>query len=140
MQSTAPYTPSLLGFSVDDNLDTVINWGLGADSTAYLARMLTDPAAHGIDLNRTVVLYMATDSEWPETRLLVDIGKSSYQNLRNARSEFLRQLFGLTDTWWSSRGRCHLSRRTAAARPQTTIGAVPGVCRRRTAQQQGRPG
>ncbi|WP_406469842.1 hypothetical protein [Streptomyces sp. NBC_01615] len=34
--------------------------------------MLTDPDAHGIDLKRTAVLYMATGSEWPETRLLVE--------------------------------------------------------------------
>jgi hypothetical protein len=81
------YTPSLPGLSTTDDLDTVINWGLGADSTAYLARMLTDPAAHGIDLERTAVLYMATGSEWPETRLLVDIGKCGYQNLRNARGQ-----------------------------------------------------
>ncbi|GHE34769.1 hypothetical protein [Streptomyces capitiformicae] len=66
------YTPSLPGLSTTDDLDTVINWGLGADSTAYLARMLTDPAAHGIDLERTAVLYMATGSEWPETRLLCE--------------------------------------------------------------------
>ncbi|MET9122184.1 hypothetical protein [Streptomyces sp. NPDC004528] len=68
------YAPALPGLTTADNdsLDTVINWGLGADSTAYLARMLTDPAAHGIDLDRTAVLYMATGSEWPETRLLVE--------------------------------------------------------------------
>ncbi|MCX5251928.1 hypothetical protein OG895_43560 [Streptomyces sp. NBC_00201] len=66
------YTLSLPGLSSADDLDTVINWGLGADSTAYLARMLTDPDAHGIDLERTAVLYMATGSEWPETRLLVE--------------------------------------------------------------------
>ncbi|GAB1331777.1 hypothetical protein [Streptomyces sennicomposti] len=71
MPSTA-FTPSLPGLAADDELDTVINWGLGADSTAYLARMLTDPAAHGIDLARTAVLYMATGSEWPETRLLCE--------------------------------------------------------------------
>ncbi|MFD7282966.1 hypothetical protein ACFV80_39740 [Streptomyces sp. NPDC059862] len=35
--------------------------------------MLTDPAAHGIDLERTAVLYMATGSEWPETRLPCDV-------------------------------------------------------------------
>ncbi|MGW5136779.1 hypothetical protein [Streptomyces sp. NPDC004135] len=68
----AVHTPPLPGLSRDEEVDTVINWGLGADSTAYLARMLTDPAAHGIDLERTVVLYMATGSEWPETRLLVE--------------------------------------------------------------------
>ncbi|MFF8717547.1 hypothetical protein ACF07T_40045 [Streptomyces sp. NPDC015184] len=34
--------------------------------------MLTDPAAYGIDLDRTAVLYMATGSKWPETRLLVE--------------------------------------------------------------------
>jgi hypothetical protein len=72
MPTATAYTPPLLGFTADDDLDTVINWGLGSDSTAYIARMLTDPAAHGIDLDRTVVLYMATGSEWPETRLLVD--------------------------------------------------------------------
>ncbi|MGW7719816.1 hypothetical protein ACWGKK_36735 [Streptomyces chartreusis] len=82
MPSTA-YTPSLPGLTTTDDLDTVINWGLGADSTAYLAEMLTDPAAYGIDLERTVVLHMATGSEWPETRLLVDIGKSGYWDLRN---------------------------------------------------------
>ncbi|OIJ99017.1 hypothetical protein BIV25_10955 [Streptomyces sp. MUSC 14] len=56
------YTPSLPGLSTTDSLDTIVNWGLGADSTACLARMLTDPAAHGIDLERTAVLYMATGS------------------------------------------------------------------------------
>ncbi|WP_069769428.1 hypothetical protein [Streptomyces sp. LUP30] len=56
------YTPSLPGLSTTDDLDTVNNWGLGADSTAYLARMLTDPDAHGTDLKRTAVLYMATGS------------------------------------------------------------------------------
>ncbi|GGP80802.1 hypothetical protein [Streptomyces melanogenes] len=71
MPNTA-YSLFLPGLTTDDDLDTVINWGLGADSTAYLARMLTDPAAHGIDLQRTAVLYMATGSEWPETRLLVE--------------------------------------------------------------------
>ncbi|MEU0228222.1 hypothetical protein ABZ177_28285 [Streptomyces sp. NPDC006284] len=55
MNHTA-YTPSLPGLSTTDGLDTVINWGLGADSTAYLARMLTAPAAYGIDLDRTAVL------------------------------------------------------------------------------------
>ncbi|MEU6511032.1 hypothetical protein [Streptomyces sp. NPDC046942] len=67
------YTSALPGLTADDDdLDTVINWGLGADSTAYLARALTDPAAYGIDLERTVVLYVATGSEWSETRLLVE--------------------------------------------------------------------
>ncbi|USQ85895.1 hypothetical protein NFX46_20460 [Streptomyces phaeoluteigriseus] len=70
--SAAAYTPSLPGLSTADEVATVINWGLGADSTAYLARILTDPAAHGIDLERTAVLYMATGSEWPETRMLVE--------------------------------------------------------------------
>lgn len=46
------YTPPLPGLTANDDLDTVINRGLGADSTAYLAKMLTDPAAHGIDLER----------------------------------------------------------------------------------------
>ncbi|WP_328499614.1 hypothetical protein OG828_49240 [Streptomyces sp. NBC_00457] len=72
------YTPPLPGLSSDDNLDTVINWGAGADSTAYITKMLTAPEAHGIDLDRTAVLYMAAGSEWPETRLLADIGNPGY--------------------------------------------------------------
>lgn len=39
MASTT-YTPSLPDFPADDDRDTVINWGLGADSTAYLVRRL----------------------------------------------------------------------------------------------------
>lgn len=66
------YTLALPGLTATDDIDTVINWGLGADSTAYLAKMLADPAGHDIDLDRTVVLYMATGSEWPETRLLAE--------------------------------------------------------------------
>ncbi|MZE80918.1 hypothetical protein GTY57_29405 [Streptomyces sp. SID5475] len=44
-----------------------INWGLGLDSSSYLAKMLENPAAHGVDLQRTVVLHMATGDEWPDT-------------------------------------------------------------------------
>ncbi|MFD9791327.1 hypothetical protein ACFWXK_10280 [Streptomyces sp. NPDC059070] len=65
-------SPQLSLFGPEPDLDVVINWGLGVDSSAYLARMLTAPASHGIDLERTAVLYMATGSEWPETRLLVE--------------------------------------------------------------------
>ncbi|MET8030938.1 hypothetical protein [Streptomyces avermitilis] len=83
MPARTAYTLALPGLTATDEIGTAINWGLRADSTAYLAKMLTDPAGHGIDLDRTVVLYMATGSEWPETRLLVDIGKSGYHNLRN---------------------------------------------------------
>ncbi len=64
--SRTTYTPSLPGLTADDGLDTVINWGAGADSSAYLAKMLTAPERYGIDLDRTAVLYMATGSEWPE--------------------------------------------------------------------------
>ncbi|MFI6055956.1 hypothetical protein ACIBCO_38520 [Streptomyces violascens] len=74
MSRTAP-SPQLSLFGPapsDAEVDAVINWGLGCDSTAYVARMLTAPTAYGIDLERTVVLYMATGSEWPETRLLVE--------------------------------------------------------------------
>nr|WP_107905362.1 hypothetical protein [Streptomyces chartreusis] len=96
MPSTA-YTPSLPGLTTTDDLDTVINWGLGADSTAYLAEILTDPAAYGIDLERTVVLHMATGSEWPETRLLVEefmlplLREHSVRLVQLARNGHLRQ-------------------------------------------------
>jgi hypothetical protein len=82
--SAHAYTPSLPGLSTTDEVDTVISWGLGADSTACLARILTDPAAYGIDLGRTVVLYVAISSEAPETRMLVDVSKPGYQKLLNA--------------------------------------------------------
>ncbi|MFK0047986.1 hypothetical protein ACIQU4_28635 [Streptomyces sp. NPDC090741] len=48
-------------------VDYVINWGRGVDSTAYLVAMLDDPAAHGVDLERTCVITMATGDEWPDS-------------------------------------------------------------------------
>ncbi|MCX5357564.1 hypothetical protein OG864_02200 [Streptomyces sp. NBC_00124] len=93
--SRRTYTPLLPGLTADDHLDTVINWGAGADSTAYFAKMLTAPDAHGINLDRTAVLYMATSSEWPETWLLADVGKTGHRKLRNG---------------WVRRVRCHALR------------------------------
>lgn len=52
-----------------EDIELVINWGLGVDSTAYLVRMLEDPAAHGVDLARTVVLHQLTGDEWPTSRV-----------------------------------------------------------------------
>ena len=51
-----------------EGVDLVISWGLGVDSTAYLVKMLDDPAAHGVDLARTMVIHQLTGSEWPTTR------------------------------------------------------------------------
>jgi hypothetical protein len=51
-----------------EGAELVINWGLGVDSTAYLVKMLEDPAAHGVDLARTMVLHELTGDEWPATR------------------------------------------------------------------------
>lgn len=45
----------------------IVNWGLGKDSSAFLARVLTDPDACGIDLSRMVVLTLMPGSEWPDT-------------------------------------------------------------------------
>ncbi|MFD7015208.1 hypothetical protein [Streptomyces sp. NPDC059928] len=86
--SACPQLPLFGAAPCDADIDTVISWGLGCDSTAYLARMLTAPAAHGIDLERTVVLYMATGSEWPETRLLVE--KFMLPLLRKYRVRFVQ--------------------------------------------------
>ena len=58
---------TLPGIDLPGSVDTVINWGLGVDSTAMIARILEDPAAHGVDLERTAVVHMATGSEWPDT-------------------------------------------------------------------------
>lgn len=68
--SRTTYTPSLPGLTADDNLDTIINWG--RRRRQHGPHQLTAPDAHGINLDRTAVLYMATGSEWPETRLLAD--------------------------------------------------------------------
>ncbi|WP_237409433.1 transposase [Streptomyces sp. M2CJ-2] len=51
-----------------EGVELVISWGLGGDSTAHLVKMLEDPAAHGVDLARTMVLHELTGSEWPTTR------------------------------------------------------------------------
>ncbi|WP_327591465.1 hypothetical protein [Streptomyces chartreusis] len=63
--SRTAYTPSLPGLgAVDEDLDTVINWVAGADSTAYLAK-LTAPKAHGIDLDLTVRVERGLHSRPP---------------------------------------------------------------------------
>ncbi|MFH9016029.1 hypothetical protein ACH4C6_32210 [Streptomyces sp. NPDC017943] len=51
-----------------EDVELVINWGLGVDSTAYLVKVLEDPSAHGVDLARTMVLHELTGDEWPATR------------------------------------------------------------------------
>ncbi|WP_031510889.1 hypothetical protein [Streptomyces megasporus] len=58
---------TLPGLELPGTVDTVVNWGLGVDSTAMIARILEDPAAHGVDLDRTAVVHMATGNEWPDT-------------------------------------------------------------------------
>lgn len=72
MPRAAAHHPAPLFALPGERIDTVINWGLGVDSTAYLAEMLNDPAAHGIDLARTAVIHMATGSEWPLTHELAE--------------------------------------------------------------------
>ncbi|WP_331731702.1 hypothetical protein [Kitasatospora sp. NBC_01300] len=48
---------------------TVLCWGLGADSTAILVRMLEDPAAFGLrpDLSDLIVINAVTGMEWPDS-------------------------------------------------------------------------
>ncbi|WP_331765367.1 hypothetical protein OG747_52935 (plasmid) [Streptomyces sp. NBC_01384] len=65
-----------------EDVELVIHWGAGVDSSAYLVRMLEDPAAHGVDLDRTMVMHELTGDEWPATRAHADIGKPGYWNLR----------------------------------------------------------
>ncbi|MCX4564333.1 hypothetical protein OHA02_50210 [Streptomyces phaeochromogenes] len=66
-----------------EGVELVVNWGLGVDSTAYMVKMLKNPAAHGVDLDRAVVLHELTGDEWPATRAHADIGKSGYWHMRN---------------------------------------------------------
>lgn len=67
MSARSDSAPGGRSGSAEEPVELVINWGLGRHSSAYLARILTDPAAHGVDPARTVVLHMAVGSEWPDT-------------------------------------------------------------------------
>ncbi|MFI0772613.1 hypothetical protein ACH4TQ_48320 [Streptomyces sp. NPDC021218] len=67
MPSTPARLPEPLPGLGRGDVDVVINWGLGRDSSSIIARLLDDPAAHGIDLERTAVIHMATGDEWPDT-------------------------------------------------------------------------
>ncbi|OEV10919.1 hypothetical protein [Streptomyces nanshensis] len=63
-----PSARMLPGLSLTDQpVDTVLNWGLGVESTAALVEILDGPAAHGIDLDRFAVLHNVVGSEWPDT-------------------------------------------------------------------------
>ncbi|WP_030277128.1 hypothetical protein [Streptomyces sp. NRRL B-24484] len=48
---------------------TVLCWGLGADSTAILIRLLEEPTAHGLrpDLADLTVITSLTGMEWPNS-------------------------------------------------------------------------
>ncbi|WP_157528644.1 hypothetical protein [Nocardia sp. NRRL S-836] len=52
----------------------VLGFGLGCDSSAILARWLSEPLSRDFALNELAVVTAMTGQEWPATRLLVDIG------------------------------------------------------------------
>jgi hypothetical protein len=78
--SHVAYTPQLPGLTANDDLDTVIDWGLGADSTAYLERVLTDvrPRAAATVLwtciaaqsSRQHACHAPRDPHWRRTSML----------------------------------------------------------------------
>ncbi|HLL32382.1 MAG TPA: hypothetical protein VK545_00505 [Streptomyces sp.] len=74
---------ALPGVELPGDVDLVINWGLGVDSSAMIARILEDPDAHGVDLERTAVVHMAVGSEWPDT--LADAERFMLPLLRERR-------------------------------------------------------
>lgn len=50
----------------------ILGFGLGADSSAILARWLTDPSSRDFALNELAVITGMTGQEWPATRRLVE--------------------------------------------------------------------
>ncbi len=50
----------------------VLGFGLGLDSSAILARWLTDPSSRDFELHELAVITAMTGQEWPETRRLVE--------------------------------------------------------------------
>lgn len=50
----------------------VLAFGLGADSSAILARYLTEPGSRYFELHELAVITAMTGQEWPETRQLVE--------------------------------------------------------------------
>ncbi|MFD9690370.1 hypothetical protein ACFWXO_31960 [Kitasatospora sp. NPDC059088] len=53
---------------------TVLCWGLGADSTAILVRVLEDPVRYGLraDLSDLIVVTAVVGEEWPDTLALAE--------------------------------------------------------------------
>ncbi|MFD5610503.1 hypothetical protein [Kitasatospora sp. NPDC127060] len=53
---------------------TVVNWGLGADSTAVILRFLENPTAYGLrpDLSDLVLITAHTGMEWPDSIALAE--------------------------------------------------------------------
>ncbi|GAA2783015.1 hypothetical protein [Saccharopolyspora taberi] len=50
----------------------VLGFGLGCDSSAVLARWLTDPSSRDFELHELAVITGMTGQEWPATRRLVE--------------------------------------------------------------------
>ncbi|MCC9309918.1 hypothetical protein LN042_23070 [Kitasatospora sp. RB6PN24] len=64
----APSLPALRAEPCDCST-TVLCWGLGADSTAILARILANPPRYGLrgDLSDLIVVTAVVGEEWPDT-------------------------------------------------------------------------
>ena len=58
--------------SPPSDMDVVLSYGLGVDSTALLLRWLTEPDSRDFDLNRLLVVTAMTGDEWPRTATLVE--------------------------------------------------------------------
>jgi hypothetical protein len=75
---------------------TVVSWGLGVDSTAYLIEVLSDLDRYGVDPSRMIVLHAVVGSEWTSTiadaerhvlPLLADAGVRTVQVARRSRRD-----------------------------------------------------
>jgi len=75
---------------------TVVSWGLGVDSSAYLVEVLSNPGRYGVDPRRLIVVHAVVGSEWRSTiadaeqcvlPLLADAGVRTVQVARAGRRD-----------------------------------------------------
>jgi hypothetical protein len=74
----------------------LVSWGLGVESSAYLAEVLSDPDFYGVDPARMIVLHAVVGNEWEQTYrdaeqfllpVLADRGVRTVQLSRKGPSE-----------------------------------------------------
>ncbi len=132
----APFEDGALtdgGLAEPAQMDVVLSYGLGVDSTALLLRWLIEPSSRDFDLSRLLVVTSMTGDEWPRTGELVEqhvlprLAETGVRYAQVARAGALQRagICVLEDT--AAPRRLHIDGAYKLSDELTSAGTVPQV-------------